>query len=175
MNCPCGSSQNFDECCGPFLSGSTLPDTAEKLMRSRYTAFTRADVDYLEKTLAPESKSDFDIAGTKEWAEQADWKQLKIVEVEKGGPEDKKGVVEFIATYEQNGKGVDHHEVAQFRKSERGQWFFVDGDHHTHKAGEGHHHHHEKVQPIVRETPKIGRNDPCQCGSGQKFKKCCGK
>jgi hypothetical protein len=30
-------------------------------------------------------------------------------------------------------------------------------------------------QPYVRETAKVGRNDPCSCGSGLKFKKCCGK
>ena len=29
--------------------------------------------------------------------------------------------------------------------------------------------------PITREIPKIGRNDPCICGNGRKFKKCCGK
>jgi len=29
--------------------------------------------------------------------------------------------------------------------------------------------------PIIRDTPKIGRNDPCICGNGRKFKKCCGK
>ena len=28
---------------------------------------------------------------------------------------------------------------------------------------------------MVRETPKVGRNDPCPCGSGKKYKKCCGK
>ncbi len=32
----------------------------------------------------------------------------------------------------------------------------------------------ETVQPIVREQPKVGRNDPCPCGSGKKYKKCCG-
>ncbi|MAA54468.1 MAG: zinc chelation protein SecC [Porticoccaceae bacterium] len=29
--------------------------------------------------------------------------------------------------------------------------------------------------PITRDAPKIGRNDPCVCGNGRKFKKCCGK
>ena len=29
--------------------------------------------------------------------------------------------------------------------------------------------------PTIRDTPKIGRNDPCICGNGRKFKKCCGK
>lgn len=37
-----------------------------------------------------------------------------------------------------------------------------------------HHHHHHVLKPITREAPKIGRNDPCSCGSGKKFKKCCG-
>ncbi|MFP4104528.1 MAG: preprotein translocase subunit SecA [Phycisphaerae bacterium] len=32
-----------------------------------------------------------------------------------------------------------------------------------------------KVQTIKRDMPKVGRNDPCPCGSGKKFKKCCGK
>jgi len=32
-----------------------------------------------------------------------------------------------------------------------------------------------KIEQIVRETPKVGRNDPCPCGSGKKFKKCCGR
>ena len=36
------------------------------------------------------------------------------------------------------------------------------------------HHHHELLRPIVRETPKVGRNEPCPCGSGLKYKKCHG-
>ena len=42
------------------------------------------------------------------------------------------------------------------------------------RSGKGHHHHHEPIAPIVREEPKINRNDPCTCGSGKKYKKCCG-
>ncbi|HVX83901.1 MAG TPA: SEC-C metal-binding domain-containing protein [Phycisphaerae bacterium] len=34
---------------------------------------------------------------------------------------------------------------------------------------------YQRQEPIVRQTPKIGRNDPCPCGSGKKYKKCCGK
>ena len=29
-------------------------------------------------------------------------------------------------------------------------------------------------QPMVRDAPKVGRNDPCPCGSGKKYKQCCG-
>ena len=36
------------------------------------------------------------------------------------------------------------------------------------------HHHHEVLKPITRDAPKVGRNDPCTCGSQKKFKKCCG-
>lgn len=174
MKCPCGSKEDFAQCCEPFLKGTALPETAEKLMRSRYTAFTQVDVPYLKKTLAPESSDDFDPKSTKKWAEGAKWKGLKILSTEKGMASDKKGTVEFMATFEQDGETVDHHEVAQFKKDSHGQWLFVDGESHTHKAGEDHHHHHPKVQTVQREEPKVGRNDPCPCGSGKKYKKCCG-
>lgn len=172
MGCPCGSTENFEKCCEPFLTGKALPETAEQLMRSRYTAFTVKDIDYLKNTLAPESRADFDAASTKQWAAKAKWKGLQILSTQKGSANDKKGVVEFIATYQSEGETLDHHETAQFRKSESGQWYFVEGDSHTHKEGEG--HHHDKPQTVVRDAPKLGRNDPCLCGSGKKFKKCCG-
>lgn len=171
MTCPCGTGQSFETCCGPFLSGQAMPETAEKLMRARYTAFTKADLGYIEKTLAPESRKEFDAEGTKAWAETAKWKGLQILETDKGGTTDKKGTVEFVATYETDGETLEHHEVSNFRKNDRGQWLFVDGDAHSHKAGEGH-HHHAKPQTVQREEPKIGRNDPCPCGSGKKYKKC---
>lgn len=46
---------------------------------------------------------------------------------------------------------------------------------HVHGPHCNHGHHHEPKQPIVLDGPKIGRNDPCSCGSQKKFKKCCGK
>lgn len=173
MNCPCQSQLDFANCCEPYLTGKKLAPTAEKLMRSRYTAYSTANIDYLKKTLAPESRHDFDAATTKKWAQQAKWKGLKILSTEKGTESDAKGTVEFIATYEQDGEGLDHHEVSTFRKSESGEWFFIDGDAHTHREGEDH-HGHQKPQTVVREAAKIGRNEPCSCGSGKKFKKCCG-
>lgn len=173
MQCPCGSGSSYDNCCEPLIKGTKLPETAEQLMRSRYSAFVKADVEYLKKTLAPESRSDFDMVATKKWAEEAQWKGLKIMSTEKGTTDDNKGTVEFVATYVVDGEGLDHHEVSKFRKADSGQWYFVDGDSHTHPEGEGHHHHH-KPQTVQRESPKIGRNDPCFCGSGKKYKKCHG-
>ena len=143
-------------------------------MRSRYTAYTMKNVDYIKKTLAPESQKDFDMKEVKAWAEKANWKGLKILSTQHGQVGDKKGTVEFIATFEQDGEDIDHHEVSKFRKNNQGEWMFVDGDAHTHRAGEDHHHHHPRQQTIIREEPKVGRNDPCPCGSGKKYKKCCG-
>jgi SEC-C motif-containing protein len=172
--CACGSGESFEKCCEPFLSGGILPQTAEKLMRSRYTAYTRGDIGYIKKTSAPEALKDFDLKAAKEWADSAEWKGLKILRTDKGGEPDKKGTVEFVATYRQNGQGFEHHEVSEFRKTDQGKWLFVEGESHTHEEGQGHDHHHHPVQTVVREAPKVGRNDPCPCGSGKKFKKCCG-
>lgn len=174
MNCYCGSELSFSNCCEPFLKKQDYPKTAEKLMRARYSAYATANVDYLYDSLAPESRSDFDRKATQSWAKTAKWLKLQIVSTTKGLEDDTEGVVEFIATYNDGKEDLDHHEVSDFRKeSSTGRWYFVDGDAHTHEAGQGH-HHHEKPQTVVREEPKVGRNDPCPCGSGKKYKKCHG-
>lgn len=173
-NCPCGNPQSIDSCCGRYLSGNAFPETTEQLMRSRYTAYTQGDVGYIKTTLAPESRHDFDEASTKKWAKQSKWLGLKIHNAS-GGPNDKVGTVEFTATYKEKNQTLEHHEVSQFRKDENGHWLFLSGEAHTHKEGEGHdHHHHAKPETVVRDAPKIGRNDPCPCGSQKKYKKCCG-
>jgi preprotein translocase subunit SecA len=46
-------------------------------------------------------------------------------------------------------------------------------DHHNHGHHHHHGHHHRAAQTFRRAAPKVGRNDPCPCGSGKKHKKCC--
>jgi SEC-C motif domain protein len=169
--CPCGSEKDFSQCCGPIIAQEQKAATAEALMRSRYSAYTLGDIGYIAKTLAPESKKGFDASAAKKWATQAKWKGLKVLKTEQTNAN--AGTVEFVATYVQNGETIEHHEVAQFRKNEKAEWLFVDGDAHTHKEGESHHHHGAKIQTVVRESAKVGRNDACPCGSGKKYKKCC--
>ena len=136
-------------------------------MRSRYTAYARGAIDYLRETLAPSERGDFNEAETRNWARSAEWRGLQIIEASG----DK---VEFVAKYRAGGKTLEHHEVSTFTKQD-GRWYFVDGESHVHEEGKGHEHHPvEPVKPIIRETPKIGRNDPCHCGSGKKYKKCHG-
>jgi len=160
--CPCCSGKDYALCCEPFILGKQKPDTAEKLMRSRYTAYTKVDVPYIKKTSAPEFHKEFDIEGTRKWAQESQWMNLKILSTEARSPKDTKGIVEFIATFIQNEKTIEHHERSYFRKDNTNTWLFVDGE--TPKTS----------QPtITRESPKIGRNDPCPCGSKKKYKKCC--
>lgn len=133
-------------------------------MRSRYTAFVKKALPYLKETLAPESRGDYAEADVREWAEKSEWLGLEVIDA-------KANTVEFVAKYRVEGKTLEHHEVAKFKKK-GDRWFFVDGESHVHEEGQGH-HHHDPIEPIVRESPKVGRNDPCPCGSGKKSKKCC--
>ena len=159
--CPCGSPRPFDDCCRPFLDGTRRPETAEQLMRSRYSAFTRVEMDYIRETTLPKRRADLDEAATRAWAEGSEWLGLEILAVDGGGPDDDSGTVEFQASYEQDGEEELHHERSTFLRQD-GRWYFVEGKH----AGPA---------TFVREQPKVGRNDPCPCGSGKKFKKCCGR
>jgi SEC-C motif-containing protein len=171
MRCPCGSDLEYAHCCGPYLGGEANPPTAEALMRSRYTAYTRGDIDYIANTLAAERRDEFDPAAAKAWATQSQWLGLRIVSTEAGLPEDQEGIVSFVATYAQDGRTIAHHEVSQFRRGEGGAWRFVSGDADARAVDQ---QPRASAPPAVRST-KVGRNDPCPCGSGRKYKKCCAK
>lgn len=158
--CPCGSGKEYASCCEPVISGAQAAPTAEALMRSRYAAYVEKEIGWLGESLAPESRKDHDEKAVREWSEKAEWLGLEIGEVEGGGENDAEGMVEFAATYALDGHTLTHRERSRFRRVD-GAWRYVDG---------------EMVSPPnVRKGPKVGRNDPCPCGSGKKYKKCCGK
>ena len=46
--CPCGSSKLYLDCCARYISGEKLPETAEKLMRSRYSAYVKNELVYIK-------------------------------------------------------------------------------------------------------------------------------
>lgn len=158
--CPCGSTKSFGECCNVFLSGSALPRTAEDLMRARYSAYVVDEVDYIQNTNAPDDEEPFDVESARKWAKDSEWLGLEILDVTNGSEHDETGEVEFRARYKNEGKEYVHHEHSHFKKMD-GKWCFSSG--------------HLIQQPEVRTEPKIGRNDPCTCGSGKKYKKCCGR
>ncbi len=125
-------------------------------MRSRYTAYVVRDVDYLIKTWHPSTRPISINPDT-----IPEWYGLQIMRTENGTASDDQGIVEFKATSLSHKKIWRLHEISRFQK-EDGQWLYVDGD----IKGDS--------PPVVRKGEKVGRNDPCTCGSGKKFKKCCG-
>ena len=161
MNCHCGSSESFESCCGPYLKGERWPSTAEALMRARYTAYATGDIDFVIRSHHPKTAESVDRQATETWSKSAEWLGLEILATEFGGANDEAGFVDFLARYKMRGVTVPHRERAQFEKHE-GKWYFVDGK-------------EIKSPPLRHEGPRTGRNDPCPCGSGKKYKKCCGK
>jgi len=158
--CPCGTGLAYEACCGPILEGTGNASSAEQLMRSRYTAYAKKNIGYLYSSLHPDHRKDYDEKSTRQWAERSQWHSLEILDTSGGGEADTEGTVEFIATFTEGGARREHHELARFQKDDD-RWYFVDGSPIAPKT-------------VVRKEPKVGRNDPCTCGSGRKFKKCCG-
>ncbi|MEP3045570.1 MAG: YchJ family metal-binding protein [Roseibium sp.] len=123
--CTCGSGKTFETCCGRYLSGAELPKTAEALMRSRYSAYTRENIDYLKETLWPKYQAAFDFAATAAWAAENHWTGLSVLETEDGQDNDRDGTVLFEAKYLAGGKLNTHRELSRFRKKS-GRWYYVE-------------------------------------------------
>jgi SEC-C motif-containing protein len=146
-----------------LLSGTVHAKTAEALMRARYSAYVTNSIDFLMDTLIKSEGDDTaeaDVEGTRTWSEQSTWNGLTIVRTEKGGEGDSEGVVEFEADYTRHGLRDKYHETASFKKVD-GKWLYETGE--------------VLTQTIKREGRKVGRNEPCPCGSGKKYKQCCGR
>lgn len=154
--CPCNSNIEFELCCNQYISGNKLPETALLLMKSRYSAFATANADYLNKTSVSKQTSK-DLAT---WAKSNTWKSLEILNTTQGQEIDSSGTVEFRVLYNNSDKQlIEHLEKSTFIKNEN-QWMYDTGE--------------VKVNVLPNSNISIGRNDPCTCGSGKKFKKCCG-
>lgn len=128
-------------------------------MRSRYVAYCLEDIDYILATTHPSTRSQYSAKDLGRWAKENQWQKLEIISKTLGGPNHEGGQVEFKAHFlNPSGKKEVHHELSDFSKVE-GKWFFVKG----------------KLNPKDKPMDtKVGRNDLCPCGSGKKYKKCCG-
>lgn len=125
-------------------------------MRSRYTAYVRGEIGYLLATHDASTRDNVDRAATEEWSRDTDWQGLEILATEAGGETDDKGIVEFVVRGSTKGRPFAQRERSRFAKRD-GAWFYVDG----------------KLQ-LATAPAKPGRNDPCPCGSGTKYKRCHG-
>ena len=128
-------------------------------MRARYTAFTLGEIDFILNSHHPKTRKDVKREDVESWSKNSKWLGLKIVQSEAGTETDTTGAIVFCAGYEADGTVEEHWEQALFEKDGK-DWYFLDA-------------RSVKTGTFKREGPKTGRNDPCVCGSGKKFKKCC--
>ncbi|SBS29833.1 hypothetical protein MSP8887_02850 [Marinomonas spartinae] len=164
--CPCGSTTPYSECCGLYHSGAASVPTAEALMRSRYSAFAMNKMDYILATqrLEKGQVNEDEVEALDNSNALTNWTRLEILATEQGQTSDNTGTVTFRAYFKEGMHQGELNEKSWFRKEE-GQWLYIGGEHDI------------KTAPLTKTTiPKqnVGRNDPCSCGSGKKFKKCCG-
>jgi len=118
-SCPCGSPLSFENCCLPFLEGHSYPDTAEKLMRSRYSAFVSEDESYLLNTWFSKTRP-----ASIDFEQNTKWLGLKIIKTEKGLIDDNAGSVHFIARYKIAGKAFRIDEDSLFEKI-KNKWLYL--------------------------------------------------
>jgi SEC-C motif-containing protein len=149
-HCPCGSQQNYSECCRPFIENQAHPPNAECLMRSRYTAYVVGNMDYLETTAKGAALKNFNPTETKSWNDNIYWLGLKVISHQAFGNQAK---VEFIARYQQQAIIHSLHEISNFDDID-GKWFYTGG----------------VWKPS--QTQRLSQNSTCWCGSHKKFKNC---
>lgn len=147
-NCPCGNSQPYTACCGLYIEGTQYPKTPEQLMRSRYTAFTQGNADYIEHTMRENALKNFDPKKLTAWALSVQWDRLEVIAASPVNETTQIGFVQFVAHYYENNAAQTIAELSEFKKIDS-RWYYTN-------------------------TAKWDRNDPCFCGSGKKYKKCCG-
>ena len=148
-NCPCCSGLPFADCCERVIGDQKIAKTAEQLMRSRYTAFTLAENQYLMDSWAKETRP----KGIHAEDDNIQWLSLEIKACENGNIHDTDGTVQFTANFLSGGHLCKLHEKSNFIRKDK-LWYYLDGE-------------------TDSETEKVGRNQPCPCGSGRKYKRCC--
>ena len=158
--CYCGLDKPFEECCEPIIKGEAEARTPEELMRARYSAHCTQNLQFLVDTVHPDHRKGVSVEELEQWSPHVQWNELEVHSSSPGETEDE-GLVSFTAKFSIKDTPQEMREDSIFRKL-NGKWMYVDGV----VQGE---------EPYRRESPRVGRNEPCPCGSGKKFKKCCGK
>ena len=165
---------SYQDCCQPYhdafyndeidKADGIKAETAERLMRTRYSAFVLIKPDYIVNTTVPAQQGLLDVQAIKSWAMDTDWAGLEIVE-HKPKLGKRHAQVEFKAYFKSSEKTTSglavkvqaHHELSTFVKvkgkaNQDARWYFLD--------------------PTVAMT--VSQKQPCICGSGEKLKRCCG-
>ena len=126
-------------------------------MRSRFTAHYVRDYVHLHRTYLSTARLPY-VEETD--AESLSWTRL-VVRAHEPGAKPVTAFVDFSAYYEDGGAEHAIHEKSEFQRVD-GTWYYVRAV----RSGPA---------PVKSAHPKVGRNDPCPCGSGKKYKRCCGR
>ena len=124
MNCHCGNTKTYQECCEIFHRNNGKTETAEQLMRSRYSAFVLADGNYLMATHHSSTRPIKEKKAIVKWAKSVQWIRLEVLETTNGTENDTEGTVTFNAYFFENGNVDVIHEKSAFVK-ENDQWFYL--------------------------------------------------
>lgn len=154
--CPCNSNKTYQHCCQPIHQDHQLAIHPEQLMRARYSAHVLGDIEFIINTYHPSCQAQKHRAAI-EKSVKSQWIELQVINTEIQADQ-AQGFVEFKAFYLEDNNKQCLHENSRFVKEKINNldlWFYIDG--------------------TYPEMKKIGRNDPCPCNSGKKYKKCCGK
>ena len=154
--CPCDAQKSYLSCCEPFITGKQSPETPEALMRSRYTAYTMANIEYIKETMRGNALTSFQEMDAKRWAKRVNWIKLNVLKsvIENAST----GYVEFEASFVDSSRLKSIHEKSEFI-CEEGRWYYIGGTY----------------LPTEHTEQMISRNMNCPCGSHRKFKNCHGK
>jgi SEC-C motif-containing protein len=167
--CFCGSNVDFSSCCQPFINKEQQVKTAEQLMRSRFSAYTIGNAQYIFDTYAKSSQKSQSIKDIDDWSKSCQWIALNIYSTIENENNSTEQFVEFSAFYITQNTLCELREKSRFilEDSPLKQWRYIDGDIITHS-----------------ELSTIKRNALCPCNQyptswqikkGKKFKHCCGK
>lgn len=158
-SCHCGSRQDFKACCALLHNAAKVAESAEQLMRARFSAYVTSDIDFLIETYHSSCNAHLEKAHIIE-AANTHWVRLDIIDAPSTSEDTSYAFVEFKAWFMEDGNLNCLHERSRFTKElyqSQLQWRYLDGHY----------------PAATNTTTKVGRNDPCPCNSGKKYKKCC--
>lgn len=118
--CPCGNTVHYKDCCKPFHDGEKVPESAELLMKSRYSAYVKNLAKYLEDTWHAKTRPvEFQLDKDSGFR----WLKLEVTDTQENANE---ATVSFKAVYNMNGQEGVMQEKSKFLK-EDGKWYYLDG------------------------------------------------
>lgn len=117
MTCYCGTNTPYASCCEVFHLNGGKTETAEQLMRSRYSAFVLANGDYLMQTHHESTRPVKEKEAIVTWAKSVQWIKLEILN-------STETTVEFNAFFTDKGEADCIHENSKFVK-ENAIWYYL--------------------------------------------------